>query len=81
MQIFCAQAQKGKQKTFFSERFFISSWKTSVAHKKASMRNEGQGERNKCQDQGQYANVLRTGTKKQARVTNGIMLLSFLTRE
>ena len=56
MQIFCAQAKKGKQKTFFSERFFISSWKTSVAHKKASMRNEGQGERNKCQDQGQYAN-------------------------
>ena len=60
----------------------------SVVHKKASMRNEGQGERNegqgkrnKCQDQGQYANFLCTCTKKQARVTNGIMLLSFLTRE
>ena len=81
IQIFCAQAQKSKQKTFFSERFFISSWKMSVVHKKASLRNEGQGERNKCQDQGQYANFLCTCTKKQARVTNGIMLLSFLSRE
>ena len=79
MQIFCAQTKK-QAKSFFSERFFISSWKMSVMHKKASMRNEGQGERNKCQDRGQYANFLCTCTKKQARVTNGIMLLSFLTR-
>ena len=52
-----------------------------AVHKKASLRNEGQGERNKCQDQGQCANFLCTCTKKQAGVTNGIMLLSFLTRE
>ena len=50
MHIFCAQAQKCKQKTFFSERFFISSWKMSAVHKKASMRNEGQGERNNWAD-------------------------------